>query len=162
MRRGNDADALVNVYFSDPGGSRADADIRGSILGIMSGETRQFNVTMADFDSGPAAIVAGSQLIINVPKDFTLIGNPVGFGFTIPLPIVPFPDGSSQIIGTLDAPNLDDDAKHIEFTLQAPTVSSTKMYVFHILGTGSTTPVPTYAIGPLAETVVQVCPGVCP
>jgi hypothetical protein len=161
MRRGNDADALVNVYFSDPGGSRADAAIRGSILGIQSGETRQFNVTMADFDSGPEAITAGSQLIINIPKDFSLIGNPVGFGFTIPLPITPFPDGSTQIIGNLDA-NLDDGAQHIEFTLQAPTVSSTKMYVFHILGTGSTTPAPTYAIGPLAETVVQVCPGVCP
>jgi len=161
MRRGNDADALVNVYFSDPGGSTADADIRGSILGIMSGETRQFNVTLTDFDAGPEAIAAGSQLIINVPKDFTLIGNPTGFGFTISLPIVPFPDGSTQIIGTLDA-NLNNGAKHIEFTLQAPTIASTKMYVFHILGTGSTTPVPTYAIGPLAETVVQVCPGVCP
>jgi len=161
MRRGNDADALVNVYFSDPGGSRANADIQGSILGIMSGETRQFNVTMTDFDGGPEGIAAGSQLIINVPKDFTLIGDPTGFGFTIPLPIVPFPDGSSQIVGTLDA-TLNDGAKHIEFTLQAPTIASTKMYVFHILGTGSTTPTPLFAIGPLAETVVQVCPGVCP
>ena len=157
MRRGNDADALVNVYFSDPGGSRVSADIRGSVLGIMSGETRQFNVTLADFDAGPEGISAGSQLIINIPKDFTLIGNPTGFGFTIPLPIIPFPDGSTQIVGTLDA-NLNNNAKHIEFTALAPTIASTKMYVFHILGTGTTTPVPAYAIGPLAETVVQVCP----
>ena len=46
----------------------------------------------------------------------------------------------------------------VEFFAKAPTVSSTKMYVMHVLGTGSTTVSPTYSIGPLGETVLQVCP----
>jgi hypothetical protein len=150
-------DALVNVYFSDPGGSTNNADIRGNIQGVMSGETRQYNVTLADFTDDPENIEAGSKLIINIPKDFTFISVDSNVGFTVPAP-VPFPDGSTQIVGTLNSA-LDDGGLYIQFTAKAPTVSSTKMYVFHVLGTGSTSPsLPKLSIGPLAETVIQVCP----
>lgn len=154
MRKDNDA--IVNAYFSDPGGSTNNADIRGSILGVMSEEIKQYNVTLADLTSDSAAIEAGSDLIINIPKDFEFISIDSSAGFTVPAPTI-FPDGSAQIVGTLDN-NLDNGALYIQFTAKAPSVSSTKMYVFHILGTGTSTPDPDYSIGPVSETVVQVCP----
>jgi len=106
-------------------------------------------------------INAGTKLIINIPKEWTfnsIISSP-GFD-PIPPPIT-YPDGSTQIVGDLSA-EIDDwsDAKTITFTATAPSVSSTKMYIMHILadGTAEGSGSSEFTVGPIAETVLQVCP----
>jgi hypothetical protein len=157
IRKANDA--IVNVFFdANPGGALDNNDVQGSILGVLSGETRKYNVTMAELTSDSENVEAGSSLIINIPKDFEFLGIDSNTGFTIPFPYpVTFPDGSTQIKADLISP-LDNDELYVQFTAKAPTVPTTKMYVMHILGTGSTDgSSPKLAIGPVSETVIQVC-----
>ncbi len=148
------AEAIVNVFMSDAVGN-----IRGVVSGVPSGSTHQFNVRMADFSENPAAINQISELIINVPKEWSYVSSSVtssGFDSIIP---TTFADGSTQIVAGLSA-NLDNSQAWVRFSAIAPSITSTnaKMYVFHILGSGVTTGASTYLIGPLAETIVQVCP----
>jgi len=105
-------------------------------------------------------IVAGSRLIINIPKEWnspTLVDSP-GFDVTT---LTKFPDGSAQIVGNLTSA-LNTGAKTIQFTAIAPIIFKAKMYTMHILAdgsaTGETTPPEGLAIGPIAEIVLQVCP----
>jgi len=151
-------EVIANVYFSNPGGSTNNADIQGVVMGIQSSATTQFNVTMAEFTTGSEAIAQFSNLIINIPKEWTYGWDATGTGFTI-IDETVFPDDSTQIVGSLNS-NLSNGARYIEFSVTAPpnTGSNAKMYVFHILGSGVTTTSPIYSIGPIAETVVQVCP----
>ena len=56
-----------------------------------------------------------------------------------------------------------DDARTIQFDATAPSVSSAKMYIMYILADGTATGLPAfgpgnYALGPLSESVLQVCP----
>ena len=149
-------DAIVNAFFSTPPGSTSNSDVQGSILGVMPGEIRNYNVTLAELTNDSEHIEAGAQLIINIPKDFEFLGVVSNTGFTVPPPTI-FPDGSTQIVGTLTG-ILDDGSRYIEFSAKAPSEGTTKMYVMHILGTGSTDKSgPKLAIGPVAETVIQVC-----
>ena len=148
-------EVVANVYFSDPGGSTNNADIRGSILGILSNQTKQFNVTMAELSSASPEIEEDAELIINIPKDWTFVSVDSSTGFTVAPPTI-YADGSTQIVGALNA-DMDDETKYIQFSATAPDVSSAKMYIFHILGTGETDGSPPFSIGPIAETVVQVC-----
>ena len=164
MRKADDA--IVNVFFDAvPGGALDNDDVQGSINGVLSGETRRYNVTLAELTDDSEHVRAGSSLIINIPKDFEFLGINSNTGFTIPVGYpVTFPDGSTQIKADLIG-ILDDDEVYVQFTAKAPIVATTKMYVMHILGTGSTDKSgPTLAIGPLAETVIQVCGSVsgCP
>ncbi len=149
------AEAIVNTFMSDSVGN-----IKGVIPLVQSGETKQFDVRIADYSINPTAIAANSQLIINIPKEWTFVPGSIttSTGFNSPTS-QGFPDGSTQIVGTLSS-NLDNSERWIRFSATAPTISSTnaKMYVFHILGSGVTTGAGPYLIGPLAETIVQVCP----
>jgi len=123
---------------------------------VMPGEIRNYNVTLAELTNDSEHIEVGAQLIINIPKDFEFLGVVSNTGFTVPPPTI-FPDGSTQIVGTLTG-ILDDGSRYIEFSAKAPSEGTTKMYVMHILGTGSTDKSgPKLAIGPVAETVIQVC-----
>jgi len=152
-------EAIANVYFSNPGGSTTNSDIQGVIMGIQSGQTLQYNVTMAEFTtSGSQAIAQFSDLIINIPKEWDYQDDAAGFGFTI-IDETTFPDDSTQIVGELDA-NLSNGGQYITFSMKAPfnTGSNAKMYVFHILGSGTTINAPIYSIGPISETIIQVCP----
>jgi len=156
--------AMPNVYISTVPGSTNPADILGEITGITEGTTVTFNATIADMDVDTTNVInSGSRLIINIPKDWTFNG-PICLtchnGFDTPL-VQTFPDGSTQIIGSLSS-NLSggSGAKTIQFTATAPNISTAKMYVMYILadGTATGTGGSNYAIGPLAETVLQVCP----
>ena len=156
----NGGSVLANVYLTDNPGSTNNNDILLNVTGIQSGSTVRINATLADFDtSGSKAIDANSRLIINVPKDWTnptVVNAP---GFTIQLPIQTYSDGSSQIVGTLNAALSGSGgvAQTIEFDVTAPTVTDPQMYVMYILGDGTANG-STLALGPLAEVVLQVVP----
>ncbi len=156
-------EAIANVYLSTYGDSTAGSNVRGVVMGISSGATVQFNATMAELSTSGEAIVGGgsnpAQLIINIPKEWTSPSVIGGFGFTVGPPTI-FADGSTQIVGSLDA-NLSNGARYIEFQVTAPpnTGSNAKMYVFHILASGLTNDgSDPYTVGPIHEAVMQVCP----
>ncbi len=74
-----------------------------------------------------------------------------------------YPHGSTQIVGTQKS-GIDerDEAKKIKFYATAPAdVTNAKMYVMYILADGTATgdsPSGVFTVGPIAETVLQVCP----
>ena len=101
----NSDTSMVNVYLSDVIDSTDSDDIYVNKTGIPSASQQTFNVVLADFERGTSnEIDAGSRLIINIPKNWTLdTGSINGFGdFTTSWQI--FSDDSSQIIGTLNNP----------------------------------------------------------
>ena len=160
--------ALPNVFLARNPNSVAHADIMGELRGVTEGDTVTFYATLADMSSDSVyGINAGSRLIINIPKDWTFNGPICGSchgGFDTPVVTI-FPDGSTQIVGTLNT-SIDDhtEAKTITFSATAPAVEKAKMYIMYILADGTATgnsnqvPPEDFTIGPLAETVLQVCP----
>jgi len=157
--------AIPNVYLSRTTDSILPANIIGNVSKIDAQSVVTFNATLAEMNTfSPEQINAGSRLIINVPKDWGLpaILSATGYDVTT---VTQFPDGSSQIVGNLTAA-LDGAAKTIQFTSLAPNVNSTKMYVMHMLADGFATGdggIPQgYSIGPIAESIVQVCPTTSP
>jgi len=153
--------SMPNVFLSTAVGTANPANIIGTITGIVEGTSVTFNASIADMDEDSSnAIKLGSRLIINVPQEWTnvVINSHGGF----PFPVVNnYPDGSTQIIGTLTA-ELDGTgqvARTIQFTATAPDVTTAKMYVMHILaeGTAEGELSSEFTIGPISETVLQVC-----
>jgi hypothetical protein len=73
--------------------------------------------------------------------------------------VTTFGDGSSQIIATL-ATNLGsatNQADTIEFSAQAPNVTTDQMYVMYLLAEGETeTGATDFAMGTLSEVILQV------
>jgi hypothetical protein len=164
MKKTNEA--LVNVYLyeefppANPPGTYIDTNfMQSSRLSIPSASTQTFHVALAEL--GGVNILPGATLIINVPKDWAVdIPSISDDGFTGTPTHFPFPDGSSQIVGTLTN-SLASSGKIISFDAVAPSVLCDKMYVMHVLANGKTTG--NNPIGPLAEIVLQVNPaGVCP
>jgi hypothetical protein len=156
-------EALVNVYLTDePLLNYTDpAEMRGNRMGIPSASTQTFQIALAELNTSSQQIEAGAQIIINVPKEWTVI-TPLNsyVGFVDPPTINNFPDGSSQIVGELIGP-LASGANIISFDAVAPSVACDKMYVMHILANGVTNN--DNPIGPIAEIVLQVNPiGACP
>jgi len=160
--------ALPNVFLARNPNSVAHADIMGVQTAITEGSTITFYATLADMSSDSAyGINPGSRLIINIPNGWTFNGPICGgchAGFDPPV-VTTFPDGSTQIVGVLNT-SIDDhtEAKSIEFSATAPSVTKAKMYVMYVLADGTATgnsnqmPPEDFTIGPLAETVLQVCP----
>jgi len=157
--------ALPNVFLSTDEGTADPDNIITEIRGITEGDSVTFNATIADMDTDPSYFIhSGTKLIINIPKDWTYTGINSYDGFVFPVIENNFPDGSTQLIGTLEF-NIDgvtDDAKTIQFTATAPEVSAVgkaKMYVMHILGDGSARGEEShdYSIGAVAENVLQIC-----
>jgi len=158
--------AIPNVFLARAPNSVAHADIMGEQRAITEGTTVTFYATLADMSSDDEwGINIGTKLIINIPKDWTFAGPicPTCHDGFDPPTVVTFPDGSTQIVGVLNQ-EIDEhaDAKSIEFTATAPIVSKAKMYVMHILAdgtaTGSSPSGDDFTVGPIAETVLQVCP----
>ncbi|MFB5632989.1 MAG: hypothetical protein ACE5Q9_06660, partial [Nitrosopumilus sp.] len=154
--------ALPNVFLARNPESVASSDVMSEVTGIMEGSSVTFNATIADMSSDAVyGIKNGTSLIINIPKEWNFGTVVSSNGFSLS-PIVTYPDGSTQIVGTL-IDSIDDhaDAKTIQFTATAPSVPKAKMYVMSILANGIATgnsASGTFAVGPIAETVLQVCP----
>jgi hypothetical protein len=154
--------ALPNVFLARDTQSVSSSDIMGELRGIEEGTTVTFNATLADMSSdADYGINAGTDLIINIPKEWTFNSVISHVGFNAPS-VVTYPDGSTQIVGDLiNSIDEHNEAKTIKFTATAPSVSSAKMYVMHILANGLATGqggTGTFTVGPIAETVLQVCP----
>ncbi|HEX9845418.1 MAG TPA: hypothetical protein VGA92_03025 [Candidatus Nitrosotenuis sp.] len=146
--------SIPNVYLSKEVDSMSSTNIVTNMTGILPGSTQTFNVVLADFDTGAASINAGSRLIINIPRGWDNVSVVGNTGFAAPT-FQSFPDGSSQLVGTLLAP-LSGAAKTISFTATAPPITDTRMYVMYILADGTTGS--GYTVGPLAEVVLRVSP----
>ena len=156
--------AMPNVFLSKVD-SQTTAANNGNILGnitkITEGTSVAFNATLVDMSEDTWGINAGTKLIINIPRDWIYGGVSSSVGFTITSEVT-YPDGSTQIVGTLNT-GIDErnEARVIKFYATAPAVASTKMYVMHILADGTATGDSTsgvFTVGPIAETVLQVCP----
>ena len=102
-------------------------------------------------------INSGAQLIINVPKQWTVDEDIEYSGFDGMPSIESFGDGSSQIVGITSA-NYGDSAATsagtITFNATAPVVGEDQLFVMYILGQGVTSN--GFTIGPLAEVILQV------
>jgi len=157
--------AMPNVFLSKTDNPATAATIPSNILGnitrITEGTQVVFNATIVDMsgDENSYGINIGTKLIINIPKEWIYVGITGSTGFNIIKEQV-YPDGSTQIVGQttqyIDEP---DEARIIKFYATAPAVTSTKMYVMHILADGTVTGLSgTEAIGPIAEVILQVCP----
>ncbi|MCZ6581652.1 MAG: hypothetical protein O6761_00555, partial [Thaumarchaeota archaeon] len=155
--------AIPNVFLARNPNSVLPADIMGEQRGITEGDTVTFHATIADMSSDDQyGIIAGTTLIINLPKQWTFNSIISSGGFDPIPPPITYPDGSTQILGTLTN-SIDEhsEAKTITFTATAPSVAKTKLYVMHILGHGTATGdsvAGIFTVGPISETVLQVCP----
>lgn len=155
--------ALPNVYLATTLQSTSNSDILGEIRGITSGSTVTFNATLADMDDNTTyGIKSGTKLIINLPKEWTFNNLISHTGFNVPV-VQTFPDNSTQISGELSAfLNGATGGRTIQFSATAPSVTAAKMYVMHILAdgkaTGDSSQGDDFTAGPIAETVLQVCP----
>jgi len=150
-----------SLYLTDVPGSTASTNILLNAT-VSSGNIIKLNVTLADFDLDASRVIQGtdSRVIINIPRGWTnpsIINAP---GFSMEPISPPFPDGSSQIIGTLisDITGVSD-AQTIEFQITAPTVTSTQLYVMYILADGlsnSGIVGEDVAVGSLSEIILKV------
>ena len=155
--------ALPNVFLATTPQSVSKSHILGEMRGITEGTVVTFHATLADMSSDDEyGIESGTDLIINVPKDWTFGSISSHSGFNTPS-VVTYPDGSTQIVGDLiNSIDEHSEAKTITFTATAPAVTNAKMYVMHLLAhgtaTGDVSGGSDFTVGPLSEAVLQVCP----
>lgn len=161
----NGDSGIVNVFLADEPWATDKNSIIANITKIPSGSTVKFNATLADFEktANPTWTVdSSSRLIVNVPRDWTVIESSINtFGDYIHT-FSTFDDQSSQIVGDLVSSfnGNDDLGKTIQFEAVAPTVSTTQLYVMYILADGKVTAPGEidFAVGPLQEVILQVVP----
>ena len=154
----NGGSSMANVYLSAVSGSTSDSNIRTNMTSIRSGTAITLNATLADFDTGTTNVISsGSRLIVNIPRDWTSVNVLSSTGFSTPT-LQSFPDGSSQLVGVLssDLTGAGGTARTIKFSVTAPTVTETQMYVMYILAEGDVNN--EFQLGPLTEAVLQVIP----
>lgn len=149
--------SIANVYMSDNVNSRLNADIKSTRIGIAPDSLETFHIVLADMDlDDTTTINSNAKLIINIPKDWTLEGTPTGSGFGT-ITTTTFGDGSSQIsaqtLALLGDTNV---ADTITFTARAPNITEDQLFVMYVLAQGTTSSVPPFSVGPLAEIVLQV------
>jgi archaellum component FlaF (FlaF/FlaG flagellin family) len=152
--------AIVNVFLSTGYELFGNNEIFSSVSGIQSGIPRTFYATIVNFHNDPSFAVKNAEFIINVPKGWSqpTISRSDGF---ISVNVIPNPDSSHQIIGTLDSADdisgtLGDESRTIEFVTTPPVITNTQMYVMYMLADGNTGN--GWRLGPLTEVVLQVVP----
>ena len=156
--------AIPNVFLTDIPNSVHPSNVLGEIRGITEGNVVTFNATIGDLSNDSEfGILSGTELIINVPKEWTFGSILDSTGFTN-VSTTTYPDGSTQVLGELiSSIDTHSEAQTIQFTANAPSVTSAKMYVMHILASGTASGDVSqgsteFTVGPIAETVLQVCP----
>lgn len=144
---------ILNVYANT---TRATGGAERFIIpDIPSGKTDQrFNFTISNF--GDTAISSGSFMLINVPPGLRDLENHTAESGLAVQRFKEFDDGSVQIPVRLSS-NLGSGVQRTyAFNATVPTISVPAFYVFTIVANGTTTG--GTLLGPLSETVLQVCP----
>jgi hypothetical protein len=159
----NVEEPLVNTYLYEqfPAVSPyADTNfMTGSRINIPSGVTQTFQIGIAELNLSSEHIETDTQLIINIPKQFTnvVLNSWTGANgdFKDTPTVTKFDDGSHQIVGILET-DLHSGGRIISFDADPPTPNCDKMYVMHVLANGVTHD--GKPIGPVSEIVLQVNP----
>ena len=165
----DDDSPIANVFLKNSAALASNSNIMGSTNGIASDEVVTFYATLAEFDAKPGSqIDDGAELIVNIPIGWTLDDLSISAPDFSPVVVNHWPDGSSQIIGTLDVGGstlgLTGDGANVERTITfdatAPTLTNgiPKIYVMHVLASGHTDVANFFPIGPLSESILEVCP----
>ena len=160
----NGDSALVNVLLTKTEHLIDPANIISDISNIPSGSTVTFHATLADYEKGANnswTVDEDSRLIINIPRDWVLLVPSINTFGDFTIQVFNYADGSSQIIGDLNADfdGNNDLGKTIQFDAVAPTVTSTQMYVMYLLADGKVeSGADEFAIGPLSEAILHVIP----
>jgi len=161
--------AIPNVSLTVNPNSFTDSDIVTFVPDVVAGSVVTFTATLADLvPDSTYYINDDGTVIVNIPREWiidpatTIVSN---VGFQTPV-VQQFSDGSSQISAQLLPGNTivgTSDAESIVFTATAPSSENTKLYIMHILADGTVhaddPDAGDYdiAMGPIAETVLQVC-----
>ena len=172
---GSAAAPIANLYITD---TTVNTDaVKDSptnhILGNMkmnSAQTRQINVTVADFETtndAASKILSGGVLIINVPKNFSdiTIPNPLPPGFSSVEVLPRFADGTTQIRATLgedigDVNGLAE-GKVFYFSTRAPTVTISRTYVMHTFLDAFANTNPQFEVSAFGSFGILVCTSGC-
>jgi archaellum component FlaF (FlaF/FlaG flagellin family) len=161
--------SLANVYMTDSidaGEVVQDSHILGNVSNLEPGVTRRFNVTVADLDASSSTYIDdGTKLIINVPRGFTGVTVQSYTGFNLPQ-VVPYGDGTTQIIATLSQDVGDQGSKEgktISFDAVPPIPDpvAQRIYILYALldGTADSTGVngaTDFSVGAIAEMALVV------
>ena len=152
---------IANVYLSTTKDSPAPATMIGTMT-VASGANFKVDATIANFgETGAPAILAGTKLIVTIPKAFTNVvvsPNPPSAGFNA-CTSINLGDGSTQITCPLSTNLTVGQARSVEFTMNAPvnTAGFAKLYPLLVLADGSDgKAAPMGAVGPVAENVIVV------
>ncbi|MEM2140235.1 MAG: hypothetical protein QXJ74_01490 [Nitrososphaera sp.] len=162
----NAAEAIGNVYLTDTtveATALQSNHMFGSMTGVASGGEFTMHVAMADLGRNTAGIQAGSKLIVNVPKGFTIEQSDIlsWTGFDDTPTVTPFTDGSSQIQATLTndlGTSTSEAARILKFRADAPVVPEKRIYIFFTLVHGQTTSGSNLSVGAVGEFPVQIVP----
>lgn len=160
---------IANVFLKNSAAIANNDNIIGSTNGIASGQVVTFYATLVELDAASGSqIDDGAELVVNVPIGWTLDEPSISAPDFSPVVVNHWPDGSSQIIGTLDVggatlgltgagANVE---RTITFDATAPTLTNgiPKIYVMHVLASGHTDVANFFPIGPLSESIIEVCP----
>jgi hypothetical protein len=159
---------LANVYeTSDPLNPLDLTNIVSSRLNIDSGSVQKFHIVLAEQDVVASSYIkAGSKIIVNVPRAFTLVdvieGETTGI-IIAPLGVEPsvviHPDLTTQIIATITddiGDQITAEAVVLTFEATAPVVETKKLMVMYTLGNGEGPG--GVSVGPLSEIILQVVP----
>jgi len=159
---------LANIYeTTDPLNPLDLTKIVTSRLGIDSGSVQKFHIVLAEQDIVASSYIkAGSKIVVNVPRAFTLVDviedettgivkTPLG----VEPSIVIHPDKTTQIIATITddiGDQVTAEAVVLTFEATAPVVETIKLMVMYTLGNGEGQG--GISVGPLSELILQVIP----
>ena len=163
--RNTPGSSIANVFLSTEEALVGDNNIIANITGIQPLEVVTFNATLADYELTnipTSSIEAGTDLIINIPKGWTVDQSSIDGFSDFTTSYITLPDSSSQITGDLisNLSGAGNVGASIQFNATAPDVSTTQMYVMYILANGNTTASgePDFAVSALSEVILQVTP----
>jgi len=158
---------IVNLYLSDTMGSIATANMFGNIVMAPLAEQDVY-INLAEFETtNTNYIKSGAQVVVNVPKNFTISTSPATIiadspGFTNAVFYNNTGTDSVQLVADTNViiGNSGAQAKTLKFTIRAPDATVDKLFIMYTLARGTAEPNLAGGldadIGPLAEIVIKV------